>query len=246
MSGARRLPVDALPAEGGPVRLGPAAAHHAKVLRLEVGDAVVLFDGRGNEAEGRVARVEGSAIDCEVGAPRTRGLAGPAVVLCQCLPKGGKLEDIVRATTELGVSAVHLVASERSVPRLDEGRAEKKLERLVRVAQEAARQSGRSDVPELLAPASLREVLARAPSEAAKVALVPGATMALADAVGAVSSGWVLVGPEGGLAPAEVALAESLGFAAVGLGPTVLRVETAAPVAVALLRQALGGMRPVG
>lgn len=243
MSAPRRLHLEPLPEQGGEVSLGPAAARHARVLRLAEGDAVILFDGRGREADGRVASVADREIRCEVGPPEARARPGPALVLCQCLPKGGKLEDIVRATTELGVSAVHLVASERSVPRLDEGRAERKLERLARVAQEAARQSLRSDVPQLAAPAPLAEVLGRASVEAVRVAFVPGASLPLADAVAAregASEAWALVGPEGGLAAAEVERAEALGFVAVGLGPTVLRVETAAPVAIALLRHELG------
>ncbi len=245
MSGARRLPVDALPVAGGEVTLDAAAARHARVLRLGVGDAVVLFDGRGSEAEGRIARIEEAACTCQVGPPRARPAEGPTIVLCQCLPKGGKLEDIVRATTELGVSQVHLVASERSVPRLDEGRAEKKLERLRRVAQEAARQSGRSQVPDLFAPAPLAEVVSRAPAEAARAALVPwGSTPVERALASGAAVGWLLVGPEGGLAPGEVELAEGAGFVPAGLGPTVLRVETAGPVAVALATYLLGGLRP--
>lgn len=241
----RRLYTPALPDEGGEVRLDPGSARHTRVLRLSVGDAIVLFDGRGAEAEGRIAHLAGAEVRCVVGPPRARARPGPAIVLCQCVPKGGKLEDIVRASTELGVSAIHLVASERSVPRLDDDRAERRLTRLTRVAQEAARQSGRSDVPDVLAPAPPAEVLARAPADAVRVVFAPGAASTLEQAIAAPAPlGWLLVGPEGGLSPVEIDLARGLGFTPVGLGPTVLRVETAAPVAVALLTHALGGLRP--
>ncbi len=238
----RRLFARALPASGGEVRLDPTAARHAKVLRLAVGDAVVLFDGAGREAQGCVEALDGELV-CRVGPLRVATRAGPAIVLCQCLPKGGKLDDIVRASTELGVRAVHLVTSERTVPRPDEPRAQKRLERLAAVAREAARQSGRADVPDLIAPAPLAEVLARAPEDATRLAFAPEGERAL-ESVAAAPAAWVLVGPEGGLAQGELELARAAGFAVLGLGPTVLRVETAAVVALALVSHHLGGLRP--
>ncbi len=230
---ARRLFARALPDGGGELRLDAFASRHAKVLRLREGDPVVLFDGAGREAEGEVLAA-GDELRCRVGPPRERSSNEPRVVLCQCLPKGGKLDDIVRASTVLGVAAIHLVASERAVPRLDDARAEKRLDRLASVAREAARQSGRADVPDVIAPAPLDEVLARAPAEAARLAFVPGGEASLA-ALGPGPAAWILIGPEGGLAGSEIALAQRRGFASVGLGPSVLRVETAAPVAVALV-----------
>ncbi len=225
------------------MRLDAAAARHAKVLRLREGDRVVLFDGRGAEADAVIERA-GDELVCRAEPARECARRGPRVVLCQCLPKGGKLDDIVRATTELGVTAVHLVASERSVPRLDPSRADKRLARLDAVAREAARQSGRSDVPDLLAPASLTEVLARAPGSAARIAFAPRRGVTLSEACSGQGEAWVLVGPEGGLSGDVLDLAERAGFALVDLGPGVLRVETAAPVAVALVAHALGGLRP--
>jgi 16S rRNA (uracil1498-N3)-methyltransferase len=252
VSAPRRLHVERLFEGGGETRLGEGATRHARVLRLEAGDEVVLFDGRGAEASGRVISVDEDGVLCVVGAPSRAPDRGPRVVLCQCLPKGGKLEDIVRASTELGVAAIELVTSERSVPRLEAGRAERRLERLARVAQEAARQSGRATVPALAGPATLEEALGRAPADAVKLALAPSALLSLSDALSrapmrdaaSAASAWVLVGPEGGLAPEELRLAGARGFVLVGLGPTVLRVETAAPVAVALVTHALGGLRP--
>lgn len=241
----RRLYAASLAA--GPVELDAAQVKHARVLRLREGDRVILFDGRGKEADAILIAVDESSARCEAEAPRDVVSSGPRVVLCQCLPKGGKLEDIVRACTELNVAAIHLVASERSVPRLDADRIGKRLDRLERVAVEAARQSGRSDVPDILAPASLEEVLARAPGDAAKIAFAPEQAVSLSEAIApAANAAWVLVGPEGGLSPAELERAREGGFATVALGATILRVETAAPVAVALVMDRLGGLRPVG
>lgn len=240
---ARRLYAASL-AEGA-VHLDAAQAKHARVLRLREGDRVILFDGRGREADAILKTLGEDTARCEAQAPRKVPRTGAQVVLCQCLPKGGKLEDIVRACTELDVAAVHLVASERSVPRLDADRIGKRLDRLERVAVEASRQSGRTDVPYVLAPAPLETVLARAPSDAARIAFAPEQAVSLSEAIppGA-SSAWVLIGPEGGLAPDELERARAHGFATVALGATILRVETAAPVAVALVMDRLGGLRP--
>ncbi len=242
MSEARRLYAAALPDEGGEVRLDAVATRHAKVLRLREGDPLVLFDGRGAEADAVLERL-GDLLLCRAERPRLVARPGPTVVLCQCLPKGGKLDDIVRAATELGVTAVHLVSSDRSVPRLDPARADKRSARLAKVAREASRQSRRNDVPDVLAPASLDEVLARAPEDAARIAFAPGTRKSLEEACGARSAAWILVGPEGGLSDGELDLVRQSGFALVDLGPGVLRVETAAPVAVALVTHRLGGLR---
>jgi len=240
---ARRLYAASLSA--GVVHLDAAQAKHARVLRLREGDRVILFDGRGSEAGAILTTLGEDSARCEAEPPRTVAHAGPPIVLCQCLPKGGKLEDIVRACTELGVTAVHLVASERSVPRLDADRIGKRLDRLERVAVEASRQSGRTDVPDILAPAPLDAVLARAPGDAARIAFAPEQAVSLSDAIAPdARSAWVLIGPEGGLSPDELESARAQGFQAVALGATILRVETAAPVAVALVMDRLGGLRP--
>lgn len=236
----RRLFAAELPASGGVVALGDAARRHARVLRLAPGDAIALFDGRGLEAKGRVVRADDQAIVCEVGAPEQAPLAGPPVVLIQALPKGAKLDGIVRMATELGVSAIHLAVARRSVSRPGEDRAASRVERLERVAREAARQAGRADVPAIVAPAPLAEVAARAPDAAWKVVLWEGAREPLGSP-GDRAEAWVVVGPEGGLAEDEIDALGRLGFLAGRLAGPILRVETAGPVAVALARERLGG-----
>ncbi|MFW5926292.1 MAG: RsmE family RNA methyltransferase [Myxococcota bacterium] len=244
MAEPRRLFAPSLPAAGGEVRLPPDAAHHARVVRLAPGDAVFLFDGRGYGARGHVERMDGEAVVCRVqGAREVDPVPGEAVLVL-ATPKAGKLDGIVRMATEAGVAAVRLVATERTVGRPEPKRAEARMERLRRVAREAARQAGRADVPELEAPGALEAVVARAPADALRLMADPGAAGSIAEAVtDRTRPVWIAVGPEGGFSAAERAWLAAQGFAGVRLGPHVLRVETAAPVAVALVMDRLGAER---
>ncbi|MGF1466362.1 MAG: RsmE family RNA methyltransferase [Sandaracinaceae bacterium] len=239
----RRLPVPRLPGLGT-ATLPPGAEHHARVLRLSAGEPVVLFDGSGREAEAVIRSADGDRVECEVTALRQRRERGPSVTLLQALPKGDKLEAIVRMATELGVRAIHLVRAARSVARPDPARADRRAARLARVAEEAARQSGRATVPPVHPAASLEQVLDRAPGEVRRLAFVPDAEAGLEAVLRGGGDAWVLIGPEGGFGPEERALLQRRGWVEVSLGPGVLRVETAAPVALALVLHRLGGLRP--
>ena len=235
MSEARRLLAPGLAI--GTVSLGPDAARHARVLRLAVGEDVVLFDGLGREADARIDRLDAEGVTCgvlrwrlEANEPTRR------VVLLQALPKGGKLDDIVRATTECGVGAIHLAQSERSVVKFDAGKAGTRVERLVRIAQEAARQSERAHVPAITAHASVAAAARCAPASAARLVLSPRAGLAWTEASDGHDEVWLAVGPEGGFSPDEERHLQADGWVLARLALPVLRVETAAPVAVAMLR----------
>lgn len=245
MAAQRRLFATALPELGGSVLLDAEAAHHARVLRLAEGDAVVLFDGRGRECAARIAELGDERARCEAEPPRAAQAAARRVVLIQCLPKGDKLESIVRMTTELGVAVIALAHGARSVARPDSKRAAAQLDRLMRIAQEAARQSEQATVPVIDAPAALDEVALRAPAAALKIALVPGAPIALSDALRDADDAtevWLVIGPEGGLDDAERATLTARGYTHAALGTSTLRVETAAPVAVALVAMGQRGV----
>lgn len=240
MADPRRLFVSELPASGGEVRLDPSATHHARVLRLEPGDAVVLFDGSGREAGGHVASVTPAEVTCRVEVPSAGPTTTFEAVLVLAMPKAGKLDTIVRMVTEAGATALHLAWTERALGRPDPRRAEAKMARLARVAREAARQAGRADVPSLHAPAPVLEVAGRAPASAVRLLADPAASRSLFDSVPAGSGAvWMVVGPEGGLSPEEIARLTERGFDRVRLGPYVLRVETAAPVAMAMVAERL-------
>jgi 16S rRNA (uracil1498-N3)-methyltransferase len=231
----RRLFAAQLPAAAGELTLSEESRHHAQVLRLSVGDELRLFDARGGEADARVLRCDKRALVCEVTQPVLIAPAPEQLHLAVCVPKAAKLELIVRMATELGVSSVQLIASEHAVPKYTSDAP--KLERLQRIAIEACAQSEQAYAPALLGPMPLAAALERAP--AAKLACVPRIAAAAVAPLTAAEV-WVLVGPEGGLSTAELALLEQHDVAAISLGRGILRVETACVVACA---QLLGSMR---
>ena len=221
---------------GAELSLDAEAARHARVLRLGQGDPVRVFDGRGAEADAEVVALEAAALVVRVVALRAASAASARVTLVQCLPKGAKLEDIVRAATEAGAHTIALAISTHAVSRPDEARGERRATRLARIAEEAARQSERAHVPEVTPPAPLLEVARRAPPGALRLSLSPRATRRWDAALPEhATEAWLVVGPEGGLSSEEERALEALGYTSVRIDVGVLRVETAAPVAVAML-----------
>jgi 16S rRNA (uracil1498-N3)-methyltransferase len=224
----RRLHHPELPPAGGEIELDEASAHYARVLRLGRGDPVEVFDGRGNEADGTIAET-GRRVRVRTGPARAAKRAELDLTLVLAMPKGQKLETIVRMTTELGVGAIELAKSERTIPAPSGERAEARIERLSRIALEAARQCERDDVPSIRGPRPLLEAAA----DDAKQKLVFARR---GDAVPALEKAPVrlVVGPEGGLSEGEIDALVGLGYTPCTLGPRILRAETAAVVAVAL------------
>ncbi len=234
-----RLPLTGVALEDADYPLEPEAAHYLCVVRrLRAGDAVRVFDGRGREAnavlelDGGLARLR--RVDAVVA-----GLAGADVRLVYALPRGEKVDDVVRHVTELGVSGVLLLAAERSVSRLDDAeRAEKKRTRWARIAAEAARQSGRADVPTVDGPTTLEAYL-EASASRCRLVMHPQDGEPLPPLPVELGVD-VAVGPEGGFSPRELALFERAGVRRVALRCPVLRTETAAIVAPTLVLAALG------
>jgi 16S rRNA (uracil1498-N3)-methyltransferase len=180
----------------------------------------------------------------------TAASATRRIVLIQALPKGAKLDGIVRACTELGVYAIRLAFSERSVPRPESQRAEERCRRLARIAKEASALAGRSGSPEISFATPLLDVAAQAPESARRVVFWESSTqkleVALADPgrpeLGVKEDVWIVVGPEGGLSESEIAALRECGYRDATLGTSVLRVETAAPLAVGLVLYLLGAL----
>ena len=206
----------------------PDAIEHQvlRVLRLRVGDRFVLLDGHGEAA---TCRLEGS--DCVV---EQRGPAGgePAhrLTVWQALLRGDHLEPVIRHGTELGVAAFRPFVSERCVAR---ELSPRRLERLQAVAREAAEQSERGKVPEVAAPATYADALAEA-----SVLLFERAAEPRLSALEPPAS--VVIGPEGGFTPDEVAAAERAGLTIAGLGPRILRSESVAVAVAAVILSRTG------
>lgn len=230
--------------EHGECRLAPDKAHHLlHVLRLQAGDAVTLFDGRGAEYAATVARVARTGVTLNVGERTGVDRESPlAVTLAQAISSGERMDYTVQKAVELGAACIQPLASERSVVRLDSARAQKRAAHWQAVAIAACEQCGRNRVP-LVAPVmQLRDWLATfaAPASGVGVVLEPEAQLALRELEKPRAAVTLLAGPEGGWTQRERGDAERAGFLAVRLGPRVLRTETAAIAAIAAM-QALWG-----
>lgn len=228
-----------LPA-AGEIQLPEALAHHAaRVLRLRDGDPVILFDGTGGEMPA-VLRLRGKLCFAELHERREVERESPLrLVLVQALASGDKMDWIVQKAVELGVAAVVPVQAERSVLRLAGERAAKRVEHWQQVAVSACEQSGRNRVPVVAPICGLRDYLAR-PCEGVRLTLDPTATQRLLDAGRPAGEVHLLIGPEGGWSDDELAACRSAGCSGMGLGPRVLRTETAGLAAVAALQAVWG------
>ena len=235
----RRLHAPSLPEAGGAVELEEGASRHVRVLRLRPGDHVELFDGKGSLAPAVIRELEGRVV-CDAEPPSTAPARNARVVLVLGIPKGSTLDDCVRMATELGVDEIALMQAERSVPRWDAPRAAQRLERLTRVAAEAAAQCERADLPLIQAPRSCAGWLDARPPEAQGVIFGARASGALSFG-GTPEQVWCAVGPEGGFSPGELQAFQAAGFVLASLGPTVLRVDTAVAAALTVVQDRLAG-----
>jgi len=231
-----RLFVDAPLQAGQAFTLPPGATRHAQVRRVQPGDLLMLFDGQGCDWPAEVLRVGRNAVDVRLGQPQPVARELPlAVTLALGMPANERMDTLVEKATELGVACIQPLLCERSVLRLTAERAERKCAHWQAIAQAACEQSGRARVPHVAAVMTLPDWLAGLPGSADAasrlvLSLDPAAQpLRLVPApAGAVE---VLSGPEGGLSPAEEALARHAGFMPTALGPRVLRADTA-PLAV--------------
>jgi 16S rRNA (uracil1498-N3)-methyltransferase len=229
--------------EGPRVLTGATFHHLAHVLRVRAGDALTLFDGRGREAEARVVRLWEGELLVQVGEVRQVARPPVALALLVGLLKGEKMDWVVQKATELGVARLVPIATEHGVVKLDAERAAGRRARWVRIAEEAARQCGRADLPEIAEVSRFEDAIAAAVGW--RALLHEGARgVALRGLLPAVPPPdvTVAVGPEGGFAPDEVEVARAAGFHVCGLGPRVLRAETCAIAALAVIGFAVGDL----
>lgn len=228
------------------VRLdGPEGRHAALVRRLQPRERIDLTDGAGLVAECVVLRSEGQALDLEVLATHEVPAPSPRLTVVQALAKGDRGETAVETMTEIGVDAIVPWSAARSITQWRGDRGAKALAKWRSTAREAAKQSRRGWWPEVAEPATTAQVAKLLAAAAVPVVLHEEAELALAElevpgadgpAPGADSSGIVLVvGPEGGISPEELAHFAEAGAAAYRMGPTVLRTSTAGTAAAAVL-----------
>ena len=211
--------------------LGKEEARHLQtVLRVKPGDIIQLFDGQGHTRTTTVTVVEKNSLTLTAVEPVVSHPQAPcSITLFVCISKGKHMDWTLEKAVELGVARIVPVISDRTIVRVDADDRETKADRWMRIAEEAARQSGRAWLPEILTPRSFKESLAlvQQTTPTFVAALTPNAKP-LRDALQATpqQAGW-FVGPEGDFTPNELQRLMDAGAVPVSLGPLVLRAETA-------------------
>lgn len=232
-----------------------ATAHQARyletVLRMREGDALSVFNGTAWEYDAVLRRTE-EGVALEIGDRRPVPACGIDITLCQAIPKADKMEAIIRHATELGAGRIVPFFAERSVPRWSAAQSERKRERWQKIAIEAARQCGRTDIPEIAEVAAFSQMLQAVRSEDLNlICWEEESAMGIREVLRApgregITSFLVVIGPEGGFDGDEVAQALSAGCLSVSLGKRVLRVDTAAAAVLAILQYERGAIGAAG
>ena len=222
----------------------PQSRHLARALRLRPGDMIIASDGAGHDYTVRLDAVGARVTGTVVGEASGAAESPLAITLVQGVPKGDKMEAIVRAATELGVAVMRPALTARSVVRLGAAAAAERAARWQRVAREASKQCRRRVVPVVATPAPLSACLDAARGSDLALCLWEGSAPPLhtALAAGPLRRVAVLIGPEGGLEADEVDAARRAGWRVVSLGGRVLRTETAGPAIIAVLQARFGDL----
>ncbi|MBE7036298.1 MAG: 16S rRNA (uracil(1498)-N(3))-methyltransferase [Ruminococcaceae bacterium] len=218
--------------------IGTDVNHIVKVLRAKIGDTLVICDGEGIDYEAVIEALSKDSVKTKIirsypckTEPKTK------VTLYQGLPKQGKMEWIIEKCTEIGIHTIVPVQMTRSVVKLSEEQAQKKLERWQKTAEAAAKQCGRGLIPQIKMPITISEL---SKEDLPEFLLLPYEDEQANSVKTALSSkkeasAGIFIGPEGGFAPDEVVQLKGLGAKTVTLGPRILRTETAGSVALSLL-----------
>jgi 16S rRNA (uracil1498-N3)-methyltransferase len=212
--------------------------HIAAVLRMKIGDALLLCDGQGTEYQAAIAELSKSEIKADIVSQSSRASTGPRITLGQGLPKSDKMDWIVQKATELGVSDIVPLVTERTIVKIRD--EEKRISRWQKIAREAAMQSDRLDIPQIGTVVGFKVFLRALNPEPGTLLLLPWEESSapikdvLTQHAGAAQI-IVLIGPEGGFSSAEASMAREKGFHALSLGPNILRTETAAIAVLSML-----------
>jgi 16S rRNA (uracil1498-N3)-methyltransferase len=217
--------------------LSPEESHHAlSVLRLQTGDALTVFDGKGREGRATVSTAEKNVLHYRVQTTHQSPAPPFQLRLGQAVPKGKAMEFILQKGTELGLPTLYPLLSDRSVVQLDGEKAETKAAKWGQIALEACKQCGQNWLPEIHSPQTVAQFIDAQKSWGGLklvASLQPDArplhaVIAESRQTGSWNNVTVLIGPEGDFTPSEIGTFRSAGYLPVSLGPTILRTETAA------------------
>ena len=220
---------------------GSDVNHITKVLRMKIGEELMVCDGTGLDYFCTIAKLDSDAVFCDVCNKWESYSELPVkVTLFQGLPKADKMELIIQKTVELGVYEIVPVAMQRSIAKLDDKKAGRKIERWQSISESAAKQAGRGIIPKVTEPMSFAEALEYAkemdsiivPYENAKGISYTKEVISEAKACARLA---IFIGPEGGFADSEIESAKEAGAKLVTLGNRILRTETAGMATLAIL-----------
>jgi 16S rRNA (uracil1498-N3)-methyltransferase len=217
---------------------GEDVRHISTVLRMKVNDELLLCDGKGTEYTVKISAVGRSEIKTEIVGQSKKQISRLRITLGQGLPKSDKMDFVVQKATELGVSRIVPLITERTVVKIRDEK--KRIARWQKIAREAAMQSNRPDIPAVAPIREFSDFLRTASAEPGTLLLLPWeeGTASIKNVLHQKPEAQdivVLIGPEGGFSQAEAAAATKHGFHTVSLGPNILRTETAAVAVLTMI-----------
>ena len=240
-----RIYLDDVLIQGASLLLPSEARHHlVNVLRLKIGDQLILFDGKSQqEAIASITQLDRKSATVSVlSIDNTCRESLLDISLIQAISSADKMDFTVQKAAELGVKSIRPIFTERSQKPWKESRLEKKLAHWNSILVHACEQCGRTHLPELYSPVSYQSYLSSRNPERLALILDPSATRPPPE-IDNVTKGFdILIGPESGFSPQEVLLADKAGIKAIKMGPRVLRTETASIVAITFLQSKFGDL----
>ena len=233
--------------QGDLLRVREDAHHILHVLRMGIGDTITLCDGEGTDYICQIEEIEGDTLLCRANARRTAETEPEMeITLFQGIPKGDKMEWIIEKGVETGLSRIVPVQMARSVSHIEGKKAGNKVQRWNKISRSAAKQSQRGRIPQVEAPIRLTQCLERLKEYDMVLVFYEeerrNSLRRILQTASRPRKAAILIGPEGGLEPDEVRAFVGAGAKVAGLGPRILRTETAGPIATALLLYEWGQM----